>query len=302
MRRQKQWQKWRKEFIMILGALEAGGTKMVMAVGDEDGNIFEKESIPTGTPAETVPVMIKWFGDRNIEALGIGAFGPVDVDPASATYGHILDTPKLAWVHYDLLGAFTKGLNVPVAIDTDVNAACIGEMRFGCAKGLDSVLYLTVGTGIGAGICVDGRPLHGMLHPEAGHMIIGRHPKDKGECICPYHMSCLEGLASGPAMERRAGRKAEELSDDDIAWEIESFYLSEGILNMLLTVSPQRIILGGGVMHREKLFPMIREKVAEMLNGYIRTPELADIESYIVPSSLHDEQGVLGALWLAARR
>lgn len=228
---------------MRLGGLEAGGTKMVLSVGNENGEIFAQTSFPTGKPADTVPQMVKWFAVRNIEALGIGTFGPVDVNPASPGYGSILETPKKDWAHFDLLGAFKngikdnessdyiQGLKIPMKIDTDVNGSCLGEMTFGCAKGLDSVLYLTIGTGIGAGISIDGRLAHGMLHPEAGHISVLRHPDDKGECICPFHENCFEGLASGPSIEKRWGKKAIMLSDNDKVWEIESYYIAQALVN-----------------------------------------------------------------------
>lgn len=284
---------------MRLGALEAGGTKMVLAVGNEQGEIFEQAQIPTSTPDETIPKMTEWFRGREIEALGIACFGPVDVDPKSETYGYILETPKLPWVRCNLLGRLKEALGVPMRIDTDVNGSCLGEMTFGCAKGIDSVLYLTVGTGIGAGICIDGKLVHGMLHPEAGHILLGKHPQDQGECICPYHDNCIEGLAAGPSIEARWGKKAHELADNPLVWEIESYYLAQGLVDYIMTVSPKKIILGGGVMHQEQLFPLIREKVAQMIGGYLKTPELKDMDSYIVPNSLNDEQGILGALQLA---
>ena len=283
---------------MRLGGLEAGGTKMVMCVGDENGEIFEQMSIPTRTPAETVPEIIKWFSDKNIDALGIGCFGPIDVSPESPTYGQILETPKLPWVHYDLLKELQKELKVPMKVDTDVNASCLGEMVFGCAKGIDSVLYMTIGTGVGVGICIGGNLVHGMLHPEAGHIFINKHPEDKGNCICPYHDSCFEGLAAGPSIETRWGKKAYDLADNDLVWEIESEYIAQALVNYILTVSPKKIILGGGVMHQERLFPMVRKKVTKMLNGYLNTKELKDMDNYIVPNSLNDNQGILGAMEL----
>lgn len=283
---------------MRLGGLEAGGTKMVMCVGDENGEIFEQVSIPTRTPAETISEIIKWFSDKNIDALGIGCFGPIDVSPESPTYGQILETPKLPWVHYDLLKELQKELKVPMKVDTDVNASCLGEMVFGCAKGIDSVLYMTIGTGVGVGICIGGTLVHGMLHPEAGHIFINRHKEDKGNCICPYHDSCFEGLAAGPSIETRWGKKAYDLADNDLVWEIESEYIAQALVNYILTVSPKKIILGGGVMHQERLFPMVRKKVTKMLNGYLNTKELKDMDNYIVPNSLSDNQGILGAIEL----
>lgn len=284
---------------MIYGALEAGGTKMVVALGDETGKILEQKSIPTTTPEETIPQIIDYFSPKNIAALGIGAFGPVDVVKGSPTYGRILNTPKIAWRQYDLVGALKEALHVPIGLDTDVNGSCLGEMTYGCAKGLDTVVYLTIGTGIGAGIAVGGRLLHGMMHPEAGHILISRNPHDPGHSVCPCHDSCLEGLASGPSIEARWGKKAYELVDKQVVWELESEYLAKGIANMILTLSPQKIILGGGVMHQEQLFPMIRSKVLEYLNHYYETPYLEDMEHYIVPASLHDDQGIMGAVRLA---
>lgn len=283
---------------MRLGGLEAGGTKMVMCIGNESGEIFTQMSIPTRTPAETIPEIIKWFSDKNIDALGIGCFGPIDVSPESPTYGQILETPKLPWVHYDLLKELQKELKVPMKVDTDVNGSCLGEMVFGCAKGIDSVLYITIGTGIGVGIAIGGKLLHGMLHPEAGHIGINKHKEDKGKCICPYHDHCFEGLAAGPSIETRWGKKAYELVDNDLAWEIESEYIAQALVNYILTVSPKKIILGGGVMHQERLFPMVRQKVTKILNGYLNTKELSDMDNYIVPNSLNDNQGILGAMEL----
>lgn len=288
---------------MLFGALEAGGTKMVMAVGDENGRILEQKTIPTTTPEETMPQIVEYFKEKiqekGIVALGVGSFGPVDVVKSSPTYGHILNTPKLAWKNYNLVGTLEKELGIPVGLDTDVNGSCLGEMTYGCAKGLDTVVYITIGTGIGAGIAVGGKLLHGMLHPEAGHILIGKNSHDPGKSVCPYHDSCLEGLASGPSIEARWGKKAIELVDNAVVWELESEYIAKGLVNMILTLSPQKIILGGGVMHQEQLFPMIRSKVTSLINDYYTTKELDDMECYIVPASLQDDQGIMGAVRLA---
>lgn len=272
---------------------------MVCAVGDETGKILDQVSIPTLTPEETMPKIIDYFQDKDIEALGIAAFGPVDVNPESPNYGRILDTPKLAWRQYPLLSTLKEALAVPMKLDTDVNGSCLGEMTYGSAKGLDSVMYITIGTGIGVGIAMGGKLVHGMLHPEAGHILITPQTGDEEHCVCPYHKNCLEGLASGPSIEKRWGTKAVNLVDKAEVWELESEYLAQAIMNFILTVSPQRIILGGGVMHQEQLFPLIRKKVQEKMNGYIRTPELADMDHYIVPASLNDDQGILGCIRLA---
>ena len=283
---------------MLIGALEAGGTKMVCALGNENGTILEQVSIPTTTPEETVEQIVRYFKDKDIEALGVAAFGPVDVKPQSPTYGRILDTPKLAWRHFDLLGALKKELDVPMGLDTDVNGSCLGEMTYGCAKGLDSAIYINIGTGVGVGVCAGGKLLHGMLHPEGGHILLARHPEDPEGGICPYHPNCLEGFASGPSIERRWGKKAVELVDRPEVWELESYYIAQALVNYIMILSPQKIILGGGVMHQEQLFPMIREKVREMIGGYLNTSELADLDNYIVPASLHDDQGIMGCIKL----
>lgn len=286
---------------MLFGALEAGGTKMVCAIGDETGKILNQISIPTTTPEETIPKIIEYFKDKEIKSLGIGTFGPVDVVEGSSTYGHILATPKLAWRHFDLVGSISRELNLPIGIDTDVNGSCLGEAVFGCAQGLDSVIYMTVGTGIGVGILINGQLLHGMLHPEAGHILVTRHPEDKYKGKCHYHGDCLEGLASGPAIEERWGKKAFDLVDRDAVWEMEAYYIAQALVNYILTIAPRKIILGGGVMHQTQLFPMIRKNVQELLNGYMMTREIQDMDHYIVPCSLNDNQGIIGCIELGRR-
>lgn len=285
---------------MLLGALEAGGTKMVCAVGNEDGRIIDQISIPTRDPEETIKDIADYFKDKNIEALGIASFGPVDLNKNSSTYGHIQNTPKLRWKGYDILGELTKALNVPAEIDTDVNGSCLGEVTYGSSKGLNDVVYITIGTGVGAGLYINGKLVHGALHPEMGHMLLTRHPKDKGECNCPFHSACLEGLAAGPSIEKRWGKKAVELKDNPEVWDMEAWYIAKAIANLIFSICPQRIILGGGVMHQLQLFPLIRQYVLEMLNGYIDIKELKDIDNYIVPASLNDDQGIMGALKLAS--
>lgn len=284
---------------MLLGALEAGGTKMVCALGNEDGTIIEQISIPTTVPEETIPKIAAYFKDKGIKALGIGAFGPIDVNKKSERYGYILDTPKLPWKYFDLAGSLKRELGVPIGLDTDVNGSCLGEITFGCAKNLDSVIYITIGTGVGVGVSINGKLLHGMLHPEAGHILLAVHPEDTYEGKCPYHKTCLEGMAAGPAIEARWGKKAVELKDEPKVWELEAYYIAQALVNYILTLSPQKIILGGGVMHQMQLFPMIRENVKKMMNGYINTKEMQNLEDYIVPASLHDDQGIMGCLELA---
>lgn len=284
---------------MRIGALEAGGTKMVVAIGNENGEILERDSIPTQTPETTMPQLIDYFKSREVELLGIGCFGPIDLDRNSDTYGYITSTPKLAWKNYDIVGAFKEHLKVPVGFDTDVNASAIGEATWGITKELDTSLYITIGTGIGVGVIVGGKPLHGMLHPEAGHILLSKHAQDSFNGICPYHSNCFEGLASGPAIEARYGKKAIDLADNKMVWELESYYIAQAIANYILTLSPKRIVLGGGVMHQEQLLPLVRDKVKMIINGYVNTKELKDMDNYIVLPSLSDNQGILGCIKLA---
>ena len=286
---------------MRLGALEAGGTKMVCAIGDEKGNIAERVSIPTKTPEETIPLLIDFFKQRNIDALGIGCFGPLELNPKAEKYGYITTTTKVAWRNFDFLGSMKNALQCPVGFDTDVNGSVLGEVTFGQAKGKSCALYLTIGTGIGAGIYIEGKLLHGMLHPEAGHVLITRRETDTYEGKCPYHKNCLEGLAAGPAIEGRYGKKAADLAGDEAVWDLEADYIAQALTGYILTLSPEIIILGGGVMHQMQLFPLIRKKVTEYLGGYVNTEELSDMDHYIVPASLHDDQGIMGCLELGRR-
>ncbi|MBQ8092023.1 MAG: ROK family protein [Clostridia bacterium] len=286
---------------MYFGALEAGGTKMVLAIMDENGNETERESIPTRTPDETMPEMIRFFSEVPIAALGIGGFGPLNLDKKSAAYGSIMETPKLAWRHYPLMKTFEDALHVPVGIDTDVNAAALAEARLGAARGLESCLYVTVGTGIGGGVIANGRPVHGMMHPEIGHIMVTPDPADPmPNGVCPYHPHCLEGLAAGPSMEKRWGISAKELPHDHKAWDIESTYLAQLCAYAILALSPEKIILGGGVMQQKFLLPLIRQKTVKLLNGYIAHPNFEDgLETYIVEPGLGTRSGITGAYLLA---
>ncbi|MBD5458498.1 MAG: ROK family protein [Lachnospiraceae bacterium] len=283
---------------MKLGALEAGGTKMVCAIGDENGNILEQTSIPTETPEITMPKLLSFYEGKGIEALGIGCFGPIDVNRGSDTYGHITTTPKLAWQNYNITGVFAKALGVPVGFDTDVNASALGEHTWGIGRGLNSCIYITIGTGVGVGIVSEGRLVHGMLHPEGGHILLHRMPEDTYRGFCPFHENCFEGLAAGPAIEGRWGRKAAELSEKREVWELEAEYIAQALVDYTCILSPERIILGGGVMHQLQLLPMIRSRFGQLLNGYLKTKELEDLDSFIVPQSLDDKQGIMGALKL----
>lgn len=286
---------------MRLGALEAGGTKMICAVGDETGKIFEKITVPTKSPEETMPELTAYFKEAKIEALGIGCFGPIDPDRRSDTYGYITSTPKPAWRNFNIVGAFQEELFCPVGFDTDVNSSVLGEVTFGRAKGKNCVVYVTIGTGVGAGIYIEGKLLHGMLHPEAGHVMIQKRADDAYHGKCPYHKTCLEGLAAGPAIEERWGQEAIALRERKEVWDLEGYYIAQALGIYILTLSPELIILGGGVMHQEQLFPIVRDYVKEILGGYIRTKELDHLETYIVPPSLEECQGIMGCLELARR-
>lgn len=284
---------------MRIGAIEAGGTKMVCAIGNENGEIFKRITIPTETPELTIPKMIEFFQPEGIEALGIGCFGPIDLDRKSPTYGFITSTPKLAWRNYNIVQAFQELLKVPVGFDTDVNGAALGEVTWGAAKNCDVAIYITIGTGVGVGICINGKPLHGLIHPEAGHILVNRHKDDLYQGSCPYHPNCIESLASGPAIEGRWGKKAYELANQSEVWELEAYYIGQAITNYILTLSPNKIILWGGVMHQPQLFPLVRKNVVTNLNGYVNSDViLSDIDNYIVPPALNDDPGIMGALRL----
>ncbi len=285
---------------MLIGAIEAGGTKFVCGVGNEKGELFERVSFPTETPEITLTKVVNFFKDKNIERLGIGSFGPIDVNPKSKTYGYITKTPKLSWTDCDIVGYLKKYFNIPIFFDTDVNGAALGESIWGAARGLENCLYITIGTGIGGGALVSGKLVHGMLHPEMGHIILRRHTEDAYKGRCPFHKDCFEGLASGSAIEDRWGKKGYELPADHKAWDIEAYYIAQGLVNFILTLSPEKIILGGGVMKQKQLFPKIRKEVVELLKGYVQTQEiLEDIDNYIVYPELGDNAGLLGALALA---
>ena len=287
----------------LFGGIEAGGTKFVCAVGTGPDDVRAITRFPTTTPAETLAQAIAFFQAQPapIAALGIGSFGPVDLDPASPTYGFITSTPKLAWQQADICGPLRQALGVPVAFDTDVNAAALGEQRWGAAQGADPVLYLTVGTGIGGGVLVGGRPVHGLLHPEIGHIPVRRDPRvDPFPGVCPYHGDCLEGLAAGPALRARWGQGGDTLPADHPAWPLEAEYLALGLAACICVFSPRRIVLGGGVMQQVQLFPLVRMRVQSILNGYLAAPAIQEqIDRYIVPPALGDRAGVLGALALA---
>jgi fructokinase len=286
----------------LFGGVEAGGTKFVCGAGTGPGDL-RITRFPTTTTEETIGRVVEFFRaqDTSIERIGIASFGPVDLVESSPTYGYITSTPKPGWKDVDLAGTIGRALGIPVAFDTDVNGAILAETKWGAARGLSDALYLTVGTGIGGGAIVGGRLVHGMLHPEMGHI---RVPHDwtldpyKGSC--PYHGDCLEGLACGLAMEQRWGRRAEVIETSHPAWDLEARYLAFGLATWVCTLSPQRIVIGGGVMRGPQLIGKVRQNLQTILNGYIRKQEILEhLDAYVVPPALGDRSGVLGAIALA---
>jgi fructokinase len=280
----------------MLGAIEAGGTKFVCAVGDERGNIIDRLQIPTTVPEETMTEVIGFFKKHSLNAIGVGSFGPIDVNSESPNYGMITTTPKLPWRNYPIVQALKDAFSLPVGFNTDVNAAALGEATLGAAKGLDSCIYITVGTGIGAGAVVQGKLLQGLSHPEMGHILVRRHHNDKYHGKCPYHKDCLEGLAAGPAIEERWGKKGIDLVDQKEVWDLEGYYIAQALMQYILILSPKRIILGGGVMKQKQVFASIYKYLQELLNDYVTLPEL---KTYIVSPGLGDHAGITGALLLA---
>ncbi|HPH97848.1 MAG TPA: ROK family protein [Anaerolineaceae bacterium] len=288
----------------LFGGIEGGGTKCVCAVGSGPDDIQAETRFATTTPAETLEKAVNFFKQHEgLSALGAAFFGPLDPDRASPTYGRILPTPKPGWANADVVGRLRAEWDIPIGFDTDVNGAALAEWRWGAAQGEDPVIYLTVGTGIGGGALVNGQLLHGLIHPEMGHMLL---PQDKAadpfSGVCPFHANCLEGLASGPAMEKRWGGKAETLPPDHPAWALEAHYLALGVMNLICHFSPQKIVLGGGVIQQTHLLPMIRAEVKTLLNGYVRSSKINQhMDDYIVAPGLGSRSGVLGALALAER-
>ncbi|MFL5955699.1 MAG: ROK family protein [Gaiellaceae bacterium] len=273
------------------GGIEAGGTKWVCAIGAGPDDLRDFVTIPTTTPEETIGRAAEFFSrDGKVAALGVGSFGPIDVQR-----GLITTTPKAGWANTDVVGALRAALDVPVVFDTDVNAAALGEQRWGAALGLDTFCYITVGTGIGGGVMAGNELVHGLVHPEIGHMLVPHDvTRDPSPGVCPFHGDCFEGLASGSAIRARWGKPGEELAGEPEVWELEAEYLALGVVNVICTTSPELVILGGGVMKQPALFPLVRTRVDALLAGYVTAPR-------IVGPALGDRAGVLGAIELAHR-
>jgi fructokinase len=289
------------------GAVEAGGTKFICGIGDAAGNLVVEQRIETLSPTETLPKVVQFFQEKSkelkltIKSIGIGSFGPLDLNPLSPVYGHITSTPKTGWPNTDIPGFLRDQLNCACTIDTDVNAAAYGEYLWGAGRNLGSLVYFTIGTGIGGGAIINGLPIHGLVHPEMGHCIVDHDEKeDPFSGVCPYHSDCFEGLANGPSIQARWGIKPEELPSSHPAWDLEARYIARALHSIITILSPQRIILGGGVMQQLSLLPMIRLLVKESLNGYVVSDAITSgIDGYIVAPVLGKQAGVLGSLALA---
>lgn len=291
---------------LLYGGIEGGGTKFLCAVGTGPNDIRAEIRFPTTMPEETLAQAVDFFKRQEINfdklaGLGFACFGPLDPNPASKTYGHILPTPKAGWSNANVVGILKKSFDIPIAFDTDVNGAALGEWRWGKAQGLETFIYLTIGTGIGGGAFVEGKPLHGLLHPEMGHIPV-KHDliKDPFEGVCPFHGDCLEGLASGVAIEARWGQRGNSLSPSHLAWELEADYIAQALASYSYVLSPQRIIIGGGVGSTPHLLTKIQKRTRGYINGYIQSDIiLKNIESYIVSPGLRNRSGILGAIALA---
>ncbi len=296
-----------KDIIRCYIGLETGGTNINCLIASMPHNVISELHIPTGDPIKTTNEVINFIRSSikkfrlTVNSMGIGSFGPVDLNTKSPTYGSITMTPKLAWRNFPLLKVFNTVFDFPIALDTDVNAAALGEARWGAGSGFTDFVYVTVGTGIGGGVISNNQLVHGLIHPELGHMFI-KHDLDLDpfEGVCPYHKDCLEGLANGPSIEARWGVPAENLPADHPGWALEASYLAQMVINLTLMFSPQRIILGGGVCQHPGLIPLVREKFSSQLNDYMKSPYFKEnLDSYIISPKLGQNAGVLGAIALA---
>jgi fructokinase len=288
---------------VVYGGVEGGGTKFNLVVGTGPDDIVDELRIPTTTPEETMERVVGFFRRPRegveIAALGFASFGPVDLHPGSRTYGHITTTPKPGWQYADVVGTLRAAIDLPIGWETDVTGAALGEHRWGAAQDVQDVVYITVGTGIGGGALVNGVPVHGLLHPEMGHLLVTRLEGDEFPGICPFHGWCLEGVASGPALRARLGRPAEEFEPDDPVWELEARYLAEGLYEISHVLSPQRIVVGGGVAGTPGLLDRVRRHLVDLNRGYLPIDE--QIDTYVVAPGLGGRAGTMGALELARR-
>lgn len=284
----------------MLGAIEAGGTKFVCAVGDQNYDVVDLVELPTTTPEETMKHVKDFFKQYDVSAMGIGSFGPAEIQTQSPNYGCITTTPKIKWRNFNILDSLKETMEVPMVFQTDVTMAALGEAKFGAAEGLSNCIYITIGTGIGAGAIINGQFLEGMSHPEMGHILVQTHPDDLFAGVCPYHQDCLEGLASGPAIEKRWGQKAHLLAENEAVWELEGYYIAQALMNYILTLSSEKIILGGGVMKQRQLLPIIYKHVKALNKGYVAFDQLEDgIADYIVTPGMEGLSAIKGGFYAA---
>jgi fructokinase len=280
----------------MIGAIEAGGTKFVLATADDDLTIQQRKTIPTEDPESVVLEIVEFFKPTGIRSLAIGSFGPLGVDPDQADYGYIKKTPKPGWANFPMLPRLQKALDIPIVWTTDVNVAAYGELKKGRGVGKKNIVYFTIGTGVGAGVILNGKMYVGKNHPEMGHIMMRQAPGDDFKGNCPFHGQCLEGMAAGPALERRIGRSAKTLEPDDPVWKTEAYYIAQACVDVTVSLAPDVIIFGGGVSNQAQLFPLIRDSFEKQLNHYVDTPPL---DQYIVHAELGDNAGIVGALLLA---
>ena len=292
-----------------VAGIEAGGTKFICATAKDSADLLNRTRISTQDPKATYAAVVAYLQAQEqrhgaLDAIGLASFGPLDVNPNSPTFGRMGNTPKAGWPGFDMLASLREHFEVPLALQTDVNGSALGESLWGAGRGLDSVLYITIGTGIGGGALHQGQFLGQLAHSEMGHIRLAREPQDASfEGICPAHGDCFEGLASGPAIKARWDEPAEALPSDHPAWALEGAYIAQALVNYILILFPQRIILGGGVMRQPQLWPLVREQLAAYLGAYIPLRERGiKFEDWLVAPEREGDSGVLGAIALAAHQ
>ena len=287
----------------LYGSLEAGGTKFICAVADEEFNTVEELQFPTTTPQETLKKTADFFAKfKNLAAIGIGSFGPIDVDPKSKTYGYITTTPKPNWANVDVVGALKKRVDVPIYFTTDVNSSAYGEVyaRNNRGENIETLVYYTIGTGIGAGVIQRGEFIGGTSHPEMGHVYVSKHPIDVAnnfDGVCPFHKGCLEGLAAGPSLEARTGVRGEHIDITSDVWDIQASYIAQAAIQATLTFRPEKIVFGGGVMAQNHMVERVHRMFEELLNGYVPTPPVKDF--IVTPAVDNNGSATLGNFVLA---
>ena len=282
--------------MVLYGAVEMGGTKTDLAVGTSFADMSDRHRFPTSDPDSTIDQIAGFFANHEVDSIGVASFGPIDLDRSSSRYGTMLFTPKPGWTGTPIHERLQSQTGVPIVLDTDVNGAAVGEGRWGAAQGMDNFAYVTVGTGIGAGVVVHNKTIGGVRHPEMGHIAVSPMDGDRHQGSCPYHGGCLEGMAAGPALESRFGRPETWAGNDEVV-TLAVHYVAQGLLNLVYTVGPERIIVGGGVSGLPGLHDRLRDRLNVLLAGY---PETPDLDLLVSKPGLGDRSGLAGALVLAA--